>query len=110
LTLSVAVKEAGLGAENLGELVQGKSRLFDERALSEARNMRSALDCECPRHIVDLVRALSTFEQYSGSCSVENWQDASVHACIYAYTTQARWLMEKALNLVLQAHPDESST
>lgn len=108
LTLSVAVKEASLGVETLGQLVQGKSRLFDERELSEARQLRSALDCECPRHIADLVRALGTFEDYSASCSVENWQDASVHACIYAYTMQARWLMEKSLMLVLEAHTAES--
>ena len=70
--------------------------------------MRSTLDCECPRHIAHLVRALGTFEEYSASCSVENWQDASVHACIYAYTMQARWLMEKSLMLVLEAHTEES--
>jgi MerR family transcriptional regulator, light-induced transcriptional regulator len=108
LTLSVAVKEASLGMETLGQLVQGKSRLFDEREVFEARGMRSALDCECPRHIADLVRALVTFEEYSAGCSVENWQEASVHACIYAYTMQARWLMEKSLMLVLEAHTEES--
>ena len=108
LTLSVAVKGAGLGAENLVQLVQGKPRLFDERELSEARKVRSALDCECPRHITDLVRALGTFEEYSASCSAGNWRDASVHACIYAYTMQARWLMEKSLMLVLEAHTADS--
>lgn len=65
--------------------------------------MRSALHCECPRHITDLLRALVAFEQYSESCSVANWQDASVHACIYAYTIQARLLMEKAFSLVMEA-------
>jgi len=110
LTLSIAVKEAGLGAANLSQLVQGKPRLFDERELSEARKVRSALDCECPRHITDLVRALGTFEEYSASCSAGNWRDASVHACIYAYTMQARWLMEKSLSLILEAHAEESST
>jgi MerR family transcriptional regulator, light-induced transcriptional regulator len=107
LSLSVAVKEASLGMETLGQLVQGKSRLFNERELSEAGKMRSALDCECPRHITDLVRALGAFEAYSASCSVKNWQDASVHACIYTYAMQARWLMEKSLMLVLEAHTDE---
>ncbi len=109
LSLSTAVKEAGLGAQNLGQLVQGKPRLFNEQELSEARSLRSALDCECPRHIADLVRALGTFEDYSASCSVENWQDASLHACVYAYAVQARWLMEKALGLVLDAHAQDPS-
>ncbi|MGB1142458.1 MAG: MerR family transcriptional regulator, partial [Halioglobus sp.] len=58
----------------------------------------------CPKHIVELIRALAEFEKYSSSCSVENWQDASRHACVYAYTGQARWLMEKALMLVTEEH------
>jgi hypothetical protein len=103
LALGIAAKEASLGAGNLGQLVHGRPRLFDERELSEARNMRSALDCECPRHITDRVRALVAFEQYPESGSVANWQDASVHACSYAYTMQARLLMKKAPSLVMEA-------
>ncbi|MEZ5502398.1 MAG: MerR family transcriptional regulator [Halioglobus sp.] len=107
LTLSAAVREAEQGSDNLGQLVQGKPRLFSERELSEARKIPGALDCECPRHITDLVRALATFEDYSARCSADSWQEASVHACLYAYTGQARWLMEKALRLVTDAHADE---
>ena len=54
-----------------------------------------------------LIRALAHFEEYSASCSVENWQDAAVHACIYAYTGQARWLMEKALSAALEDRGEE---
>jgi hypothetical protein len=107
LTLQATAQDTGLGAQNLGQLAAGKPRLFSEIELSEARQQRSALDCECPRHITDLVRALAAFEEYSASCSVENWQDASVHACVYVYTGQARWLMEKALGLVLDAPESE---
>ena len=82
-----------------------KARLYDEAELTAARKLQSAVDCECPRHITDLVRALATFEEYSASCSVENWQDAALHACVYAYAGQARWLMEKALGLVIDSHP-----
>ena len=35
---------------------------------------------------------------------MENWQDAAVHSCVYAYAGQARWLMEKALNVVIGNH------
>jgi transposase-like protein len=111
LSVSAAVKEAGQGLESLGDLVQGKPRLFEEKALSEARKLKKVLDCECPQHIVDLVRALADFEEYSTNCSAENWQDASLHACVYAYAGQARWLMEKALLLVTEGHeqPDENA-
>jgi DNA-binding transcriptional MerR regulator len=108
LSVSVAVKEASQGLESVGELAQIKPRLFDEMKLSQASKLQSVLDCECPKHIVELVRALANFEEYSASCSVENWQDASIHACLYAYTGQARWLMEKALMLITEGHAEQA--
>jgi DNA-binding transcriptional MerR regulator len=105
LTRTGAEKASSAGSGNLGELVQVKSRVYNETELTAARKLQSAVDCECPRHITDLVRALATFEDYSASCSVENWQDAALHACVYAYAGQARWLMEKALGLVIDSHP-----
>ena len=107
ISRSVTEKAVSLGESNLGELVATKPRQFNERELSAARNLKSTLDCECPRHITDLIRALAHFEEYSASCSVENWHDAAVHSCIYAYTGQARWLMEKALQAVLEERGEE---
>lgn len=104
---SVTDKAVSLGESNLGDLVATKPRQFSEQELSAARNLKNALDCECPRHITDLIRALAHFEEYSASCSVENWHDAAVHSCIYAYTGQARWLMEKALQAVLEERGEE---
>lgn len=89
------------GEFDLGELVKPKARTYTEDELLAARELKSLLDCECPRHIANLVQLLNQFEDYSSSCSVENWQDAAVHACIYAYTNQARYLMEKALKAVI---------
>ncbi len=107
ISRSVTDKAVSLGESNLGELVATKPRQFNERELSAARNLKNTLDCECPRHITDLIRALAHFEEYSASCSVENWHDAAVHSCIYAYTGQARWLMEKALQAVLEERGEE---
>ena len=95
------------GSSDLGELMAAKPRQYSERELSAARKLQNTLDCECPRHITDLVRALAQFEEYSSSCSVDNWHDAAVHSCIYAYTGQARWLMEKALGAVLEERQEE---
>lgn len=102
-----AEKTARAGDANLGELMSAKPPQFNEMQLRAARNLTGALDCECPRHIADLIRSLSHFEEYSSTCSVENWHDAAVHACIYAYTSQARWLMEKALQAVLENHEED---
>ena len=107
LSVSAVVREASLGLESVGQLVRAKPRLFDETQLTQASKLLSALNCECPQHITELVRALANFEEYSASCSVENWQDASMHACLYAYTGQARWLMEKALLLITEGHAEQ---
>jgi hypothetical protein len=103
----VAEAEVALGDSNLGELMMAKPRQFGALELSAAANLKSTLDCECPRHIAELITALANFEEYSASCSVDNWHDAAVHACIYAYTGQARHLMEKAMQSVLEERGEE---
>jgi hypothetical protein len=103
----VADKLTSQGETDMGDLVTAKPRQFTERELSAARRLTSTIDCECPRHLSDLIRALANFEEYSASCSVENWHDAAVHSCIYAYTGQARWLMEKALSAALEERGSE---
>lgn len=107
ITRGIAEKNASVGEGNLGELISARPRQFSENELSAARQLKSVLDCECPRHISDLISALANFEAYSSSCSVDNWHDAAVHSCIYAYTGQARHLMEKALQAVLEERGEE---
>lgn len=99
----VAVEaETQKGEFDLGELVEVKERRFSDQELEAARNVQSVLACECPRHIADLIGGLADFEVYSTQCSVENWEDAAVHSRIYAYASQARHLMEKAMAAVLE--------
>ena len=93
--------ETSQGEFDLGELVNPKARTYSDDELQAASRLKSLLGCECPRHIVDLVNQLNQFEEYSTQCGVENWTDAAVHSCIYAYTNQARHLMEKALKAIL---------
>lgn len=107
LARGTALQEVRAGDRNLGELVVARPRRYSATDLAAARSLRSRLDCECPRHIADLIEALANFEEYSASCSVDNWQDAAVHACIYAYTGQARYLMEKAMQSVLEERDEE---
>ncbi len=53
--------------------------------------------CECPRHLVDIVRGLTAFEIYSEQCLNRNDQDAALHAYLHDVTAQARSMMEAAL-------------
>ena len=95
-------KETAEGIGNLSDLMPAKPRLFSDQELLLAAEEKIVLDCECPRHLSELIRSLNDFEAYSSACSVENWKDAAIHASIYAYTCQARHLMEKALQSALE--------
>ena len=95
-------KETSEGIGNLSELMPAKPRIFNDAELRAAAEEKIVIDCECPRHLSDLIRSLNEFETYSSACSVENWKDAAIHASIYAYTCQARHLLEKALQSALE--------
>ena len=95
-------KETTEGIGNLSDLMPAKPRLFSDQELLAAAEEKIVLDCECPRHLSELIRSLNEFEAYSSACSVDNWKDAAIHASIYAYTSQARHLMEKALQSALE--------
>jgi len=82
-------------------LPSSQPRQFDEEALLEAEALSNKLNCECPPHLSDLIRRLNAFEEYSQTCGAENWKQAAVHACVYSYANQARYLLEKALRAVL---------
>jgi hypothetical protein len=82
-------------------------RQFDESELLDASQQADRLHCECPPHLSDLITRLNAFEDYSKTCEADNWHQAAVHACIYAYTNQARYLLEKALSTVLTEQPPE---
>ena len=95
-------KETSEGIGNLSDLMPAKPRMFNDAELRAAAEEKIVIDFECPRHLSDLIRSLNEFETYSSACSVENWKDAAIHASIYAYTCQARHLMEKALQSALE--------
>lgn len=109
LARASTAQEATAGDSNLGDLMPAKPRRFSQDELTVAAELRNTLDCECPRHLSELIHDLLHFEEYSSACSVDNWQDAAVHARIYAYTAQARHLIEKALGAVLEERSEEFS-
>lgn len=104
---SAAEAEVEVGETNLGDIMVVKPRQFGAAELAAAAGLKNTLECECPRHISELITALANFEEYSASCSIDNWHEAAVHSCIYAYTGQARHLMEKALQAVLEERGEE---
>ena len=76
---------------------------FDSDALNQIAQAASSVKCECPRHLVDLIRAMLSFENYSDSCEKRNINDALLHSRLKALAGQARSLIEQGLSEVVVA-------
>ncbi|HEY7771951.1 MAG TPA: MerR family transcriptional regulator [Marinagarivorans sp.] len=79
-------------------------KVFNSQQLTHIEQQKHLLDCECPPHIVELIRKLSAFEDYSQGCKAESEHQKLIHENVYAYAAQARHLMEKALLIVMAEH------
>ena len=65
--------------------------------------VNSAVNCECPRHLGELLKSLFAFEAYSEACEDRNAEDAMIHAYLHRATAHARRSMEEALQHLLKA-------
>jgi hypothetical protein len=70
---------------------------YSPEALGKLLEVSSAVQCECPNHLSQLVSSLQAFEEYSKHCENRNEADRQVHAMLYRYTAAARAVMEEAL-------------
>lgn len=89
-----AAEEAG---ERLGALLREKPREFSPEELARVLQLPG----EALGPLSELVGSLAAFEQRMADAPVDDWQQAATRACAYAYAGQARWLMEKALQVML---------
>jgi len=58
----------------------------------------SAVKCECPNQLSQIVSSLRAFEEYSRTCKNESPEDARIHAMLYRATAEARVRLETALD------------
>lgn len=72
-------------------------RRYDDATLANFAALSSTIDCECPRHVVDLLTQLSHFETYSAECEQLSPADASLHDYLCQTAGAARHLFEVAL-------------
>lgn len=72
-------------------------RRLSAQALQRLARVTTTVECECPHHLVDLVRSLTAFEVYSRQCRNRNEQDAALHAYLHVTTAKARAMIEDAL-------------
>ena len=78
-------------------------RQFTQQQLATLAGASTAIDCECPHHLAQLVTDLSAFEIYSAGCANRNEDDAALHRYLHQTTAQARALIEVALKRVAEA-------
>jgi hypothetical protein len=76
---------------------------FDDPSLTRISRALTTLYCECPRHLVDLLFSLGTFERYSAECASRSPSDALLHRDLQRVAGTARVLFEDALVRVARA-------
>lgn len=76
---------------------------LDESALTQLAGASNAVYCECPRHLVDLLLSLGSFERYSAECANRGPEDVALHRDLQAAAAHARSLLEAALIRVAMA-------
>ena len=72
-------------------------RRLSAQALQRLARVTTTVECECPHHLVDLVRSLTSFELYSRQRRNRNEKDAALHAYLHVTTARARAMIEDAL-------------
>lgn len=78
------------------------ARHYSDEALASIAVQATSVQCECPHHLVDLIRLLNAFETYSAQCKHREPRDASLHAFLNETTAQARHLLEVALTQIVE--------
>lgn len=97
------VRRPRLGAGDtlkLLEATEPRPPMFDERSLAELAGASRTIECECPRHLVDLVMNLGSFERYSAECASRNASDVVLHLDLQRAAGLARSIIERALERV----------
>lgn len=79
------------------------ARRFSPQQLANLAAAQSEVECECPRHLAQLVSDLSAFEVYSDRCASRDDEDAALHRYLHRTTAEARALLETALQKVAEA-------
>ena len=76
---------------------------FDQQTLAGLAAASRTVDCECPKHLVDLVMDLGSFERYSAQCAARGPADRALHRELERAAGRARAIIETALEQVAVA-------
>jgi len=87
----------------LQPLARAPAPRFHEATLSGLGASATSMYCECPVHVVELLRSVSAFERYSAECTNRSPADAELHRYLERIAGTARTLFEQALERVALA-------
>ncbi len=82
--------------------LRARPRRFSDRQLAEVLQATPELACECPHHVVGILKQLNAFESYSQGCIINNEDDAATHALLYRMTARARATFEDVLAYLME--------
>lgn len=99
------LKKSATSLNEFGKPKRGgiPARLLDDEHLMHIAKSATSIHCECPRHLVDLLQMLTSFERYSAQCENRNEDDANLHRDLHHTAAHARSALEQALVRVAQA-------
>ena len=80
-----------------------RPRRFSEEALMAIGVAANSVDCECPRHLADILMTVGSFERYSAQCASRNEEDAQLHATLQLAAGQALTILEEAMERLARA-------
>ena len=72
-------------------------RRYSDQKLDAMSQRSSTIQCECPRHLSDLITQLAAFENYSDGCESRSPEDALLHRYLGDVSNRARVMFETAL-------------
>jgi DNA-binding transcriptional MerR regulator len=104
VALSARPQEPPSEAADITKLISpAPARRYDDETLARLAGMSPVINCECPKHLAELISSLAAFEQYSSECESRNTSDAELHAYLSNTTSHARHMIENALAIVIEA-------
>ena len=72
-------------------------RLLTDQDINNIVLAGNDINCECPRHLADLIFKLSAFEKYSSECESRNTKDAEIHKDLESASARARFIIEEVM-------------
>ena len=82
--------------------LRAEPRRFDDRELFRIADMPTSIECECTRHVAQIVGMLAGFEKYSADCGGSHPEHLALHRHLHSLAGVARTLLEHGLQRLLE--------